>query len=156
MKVTYTGNGTKLIIESNEVSDVLQVLSLFTGKSETRIELPKQEVRPIVLDTKYPKPLPKTNEDKDNQLIFYKCKTCGSTSYHIGKAGDEVTCYYYKEHRPLDPVHEGSYECSCGSSCSFLMEDCVSELNCKNKDCDSKFLMIWDNATDSYVGSEVK
>ena len=49
-------------------------------------------------------------------------------------------------------IHKGSYHCACGESSEFLIEDNVSEIKCRNKECGNKFTMIWDNATDSYAG----
>ena len=47
---------------------------------------------------------------------------------------------------------EGVKSIQSFDSSEFLIEDNVSEIKCRNKECGNKFTMIWDNATDSYVG----
>lgn len=173
MKVNYSTENMKLMIESENVSEVLQVLSLFQTHKEAQvlevtvpeIKVPEvvkslplvkkptsQEVKPVIVTNVYDK-LERDIEEPRKTLIFYKCKDCGSVSFHMGLPTDKVTCYYCKDTRSLDPVHKGSYTCTCGTHSSFLMEDSVSELSCKNKDCDKKLVMLWDNGTDSYIGS---
>lgn len=181
MKVKYTDGNVKLIVESENVSEVVQVLNLFATNKNTNImdltvptpvvekvfnktkqvlppviksENPiKNVVKPVIVNSTY-----ENNEVLDNKskktVIWYKCRKCGSVSFHFGLPSDEVSCFFCKDTRPLDPVHKGSYECSCGQTSTFLIEDSVSEIPCKNKECDHKLMMIWDNATDSYIGRE--
>lgn len=165
MKVTYVENNTKLIVESNEVADVIKVLSLFAKHPEaTQMEVVVKEpvlknttpvrniTEPVILETKYQNKHIITDTETKPKLIFYKCKKCGSVSFHFGNVDDTITCFHCKDSRTLDPLHKGSYECECGATCTFLVEDSVSEISCRNKECDKKFLMLWDSATDSYVG----
>lgn len=171
MKVTYIENDKdklKLIVESKEVSDVLQVLNLFVGSKPVLIES-KQELeiieippvtqsltkdKPVISSAKYTKEIKEYEHSKT--LIFWKCKTCGSVSFIIDYPDTEVQCYYCNEHRELDPLHTGSYECTCGESSEFLMEDNVTEIKCRNKECSNRFVMLWDNTSDSYIGSLFK
>ena len=176
MKVTYVENNTKLIVDSNEVSEVLQVLQLFTNKKDAvtmevtvptplvgevtrQVQPPllksenpmKNVVKPVIVNTTYENSTIIDTEPKKT-LIFYKCKKCGSVSFIIDYPDVEVTCFFCSNTRSLDPLHQGSYQCTCGESSEFLIEDSVSEIKCRNKECGNKFTMIWDNATDSYVG----
>lgn len=161
MKVTYTNEAVKLVVESEHVADVLQVLGLFTPKPEPKeitLTVPQLNNSALSID----KPIISSNildfdlhksEEVKPTLIFYKCKKCGSVSFHIGYPDDTITCFHCKDSRSLDPLHKGSYECDCGATCTFLVEDNVAEISCRNKECSHKFLLLWDNATDSYVGS---
>lgn len=162
MKVTYTNETVKVVVESEHVADVLQVLGLFAPKQEEKeinlnVSVPSpvsglQFSKPIISSEVLNYDLHRSDEAKP-KLIFYKCKKCGSVSFHLGNPDDTITCYHCKDSRTLDPLHKGKYECECGASCSFLMEDSVSEISCRNKECNTKFLMLWDSATDSYEGS---
>lgn len=178
MKVNYTDGNVKLVVESENVSEVLQVLNLFANNKdalamEVTVPTPLVEevtkqiqppilksenpmrnvVKPVIVNTPYENSTLVDTEPRKT-IIWYKCKCCGSVSFHFGYTSDDVTCYFCKETRQLDPVHKGSYSCSCGQTSSFLIEDSVSEVPCKNKECDHKLVMLWDNATDSYVGRE--
>lgn len=175
MKVTYVENNTKLIVESNEVLEVLQVLQLFTNNKDAvamEVTVPTplvedvskqitttpvsyknavKEVKPVIVNATYENSVVLDEEPKKT-LIFYKCKKCGSVSFIIDYPDVEVTCFFCHHTRSLDPLHKGSYQCTCGESSEFLIEDNVSEIKCRNKECGNKFTMIWNNATDSYVG----
>ena len=147
---------------------MLQILNLFVGSKPISVE-PKRELevieipqtaqsltkdRPVISTAIYNKEIKEIEPKKS--LIFWKCKTCGSISFTVDYPDTEVQCYYCSEHRELDPLQTGSYECTCGESSVFLMEDNVTEIKCRNKECSNRFVMLWDNASDSYVGSLFK
>lgn len=96
-------------------------------------------------------------EKSDKQLIFFKCKECGTVGCTHQNPNDPVKCYKCQADHELEPLVPGSYYCNCGKICKFVQEESVSAIKCHK--CEVEHLMVYvdeDNCYKSLHSVEVQ
>lgn len=85
---------------------------------------------------------PKIREDR-KKLVFFKCEECGTIACSFTNPSEPARCYCCGHLNKLEKLYRGSYNCSCGQEGVFLMQDQVSEVECKT--CKTKHIMVKDS-----------
>ena len=84
----------------------------------------------------------------DKQLIFFKCKECGTVGCTHQNPNDPIKCYHCQQPHTLEPLVAGSYYCECGKICKFVQEESVSVIKCHT--CDVEHLMVYSEEENRY------
>lgn len=136
------------VIESNIVNSI--------EIPDRAINLGRSEFEPIESDRIYPSfradyykthkegvCYSSTRHDRDNKkLVFFKCEECGTIACSFMNPNEPAKCFACGHHNELGELFRGAYNCSCGQEGVFLMQEDVSEVQCKT--CRAKHIMIKD------------
>ena len=109
---------------------------------------PRPLTRKLETLTKATRPSFIDRAKSDKQLIFFKCKECGTVGCTHQNPNDPIQCYHCQQPHTLEPLVAGSYYCECGKICKFVQEESVSVIKCHT--CDVEHLMVYSEEDNRY------
>lgn len=163
MNLTIKQNNVEIIVSKATAEECILVLKegvapVFNIEVPVKPDFPKEantyegytdvlvvdeEVEPVIAEPEVKK-----------KLVFFKCSHCNNTfckMVDINNPEPYVVCncgshLYFN----LDSLATGKYECTCGTTGVFLMQENVDKVRCKG--CKSNLFMIYDSDTNAYTG----
>lgn len=93
-------------------------------------------------------------DDRKIRLAIMKCDECGTTSaLLVDNYNKPFVCKYCSHETSFQGTVKGRYNCKCGNSATFYMNDTVSTVKC-NK-CNQEFYMVQQDDSLEYKGVEM-